>query len=104
MKVETQKTATEVVAEVVIIEKKNSQIINKEYTNLFLSKVAKSKDRNVSQHSRSRSRSKSNRKKRERTASPVAAAVAKPIRIHVGRLTRNITKDHIHEIFSNYGN
>lgn len=65
-------------------------------------KTAKSKDsaaKKVSQQ-RSRSRSKSTRKKRERSPSPTAV---KPIRIHVGRLTRNITKDHIHEIFSNYG-
>lgn len=49
---------------------------------------------------RSRSPSKSTKKKRERSATP---PTLKPVRIHVGRLTRNITKDHIHEIFSNYG-
>lgn len=51
-------------------------------------------------HSRSRSRSRSlssRRKKRERSLTP------KPVRIHIGRLTRNVTKDHVQEIFSNYG-
>lgn len=37
------------------------------------------------------------RKRYERSPTP------KPTRIHVGRLTRNITKDHVIEIFSNYG-
>lgn len=37
------------------------------------------------------------RKRKERSPTP------KPLRIHVGRLTRNVTKDHISEIFSSYG-
>lgn len=37
------------------------------------------------------------RKRRERTPEP------RPSRIHVGRLTRNVTKEHIQEIFSHYG-
>lgn len=55
---------------------------------------AERKDRGA----RSRSRSTSQRrKKRERSATP------KAVRIHIGRLTRNVTKDHIQEIFSVYG-
>nr|4A8X_A Chain A, RNA-BINDING PROTEIN WITH SERINE-RICH DOMAIN 1 [Homo sapiens] len=27
----------------------------------------------------------------------------KPTKVHIGRLTRNVTKDHIMEIFSTYG-
>lgn len=37
------------------------------------------------------------RKKRERSPPP------RPTRIHIGRLTLNVTRDHIHEIFSTYG-
>lgn len=37
------------------------------------------------------------RKRKERSPTP------KPVRIHVGRLTRNVTKDHIYEIFSVFG-
>lgn len=40
------------------------------------------------------------RKKRERSPTPKAARAQ---RIHIGRLTRNVTKEHVHEIFSNYG-
>lgn len=36
-------------------------------------------------------------KRRERSPPP------RPLRIHIGRLTRNVTKDHIMEIFSTYG-
>lgn len=46
--------------------------------------------------SKSRSRSP---KKRRRTPSPLKAT-----KIHIGKLTRNVTKDHIQEIFSVYGN
>lgn len=46
-------------------------------------------------HTRSKSRDK--RRRKERSTSP------KPTRIHIGRLTRNVTKDHIIEIFSTYG-
>lgn len=51
--------------------------------------------------SRSRSRSRSIRKKRERSASLKTNKIGP--RIHLGRLTRNVTKDHVHEIFSSYG-
>lgn len=37
------------------------------------------------------------RKRRERSPEP------RPCRIHVGRLTRNVTKEHIQEIFAHYG-
>lgn len=37
------------------------------------------------------------RKKRERSPPP------RPTRIHIGRLTLNVTRDHVHEIFSTYG-
>lgn len=37
------------------------------------------------------------RKRKERSPSP------RPCRIHVGRLTRNVNKEHITEIFSHYG-
>lgn len=37
------------------------------------------------------------RKRKERSPTP------KPLRIHIGRLTRNVNKDHISEIFSSYG-
>lgn len=58
------------------------------------SSVEKSKD------SRRRTRSRSGsprRKRRERSSTP------KPTRIHIGRLTRNVNKDHVIEIFSTYG-
>ena len=45
-----------------------------------------------------RSRSSSQRrKKRERSLTP------RPTRIHIGRLTRNVTKEHVIEVFSAYG-
>lgn len=37
------------------------------------------------------------RKKRERSPLP------RPTRIHIGRLTLNVTRDHIQEIFATYG-
>lgn len=37
------------------------------------------------------------RKRKERAPTP------RPVRVHIGRLTRNVTKDHIFEIFSAYG-
>lgn len=45
----------------------------------------------------SRSKSKSKSPRRKRTPSP------KPNKITIGRLTRNINKDHIAEIFATYG-
>ena len=38
------------------------------------------------------------RKRRERSPIP------RPTKIHIGHLTRNVTKEHIMEIFSTYGN
>ena len=49
--------------------------------------------------SRSRSRSLSPRAGRRKQRSPTP----RPTRIHVGRLTRNVNKDHLMEIFSVYG-
>ncbi len=37
------------------------------------------------------------RKRKERAPTP------RPVRVHIGRLTRNVTKDHVFEIFSAYG-
>lgn len=54
-----------------------------------------------SSNTRSRSRSRSIRKKRDRSQTPKLNKIGP--RIHLGRLTRNVTKDHVHEIFSNYG-
>ena len=47
---------------------------------------------------KARSRSQSPRRKR-RERSPVP----RPIKIHIGHLTRNVTREHIQEIFSTYG-
>lgn len=46
--------------------------------------------------------------RRSRSASPRSgrrrrSPTPKPLRIHIGRLTRNVTKDHLTEIFSAYG-
>ena len=38
-------------------------------------------------------------RRREKKRSPTP----KPTKVHVGRLTRNVNKEHIHEIFSVYG-
>ena len=55
------------------------------------------KDKGRSKDAR-RSRSTSpRRRRRERSPTP------KPLRIHVGRLSRNVSKDHLMEIFSLYG-
>lgn len=53
------------------------------------------KDRNK-ENRRSRSTSP-RRRRRDRSPSP------KPLRIHIGRLTRNVNKDHLNEIFAVYG-
>lgn len=42
-------------------------------------------------------RDKDKNKKRKRSPTP------RPCKVHVGRLTRNVNKDHIQEIFSLYG-
>lgn len=60
------------------------------------------KERNRSSEKKERDRSRSRslsarRKKRDRSPTP------KPVRIHIGRLTRNVTKEHVQEIFSLYG-
>jgi RNA-binding protein with serine-rich domain 1 len=61
---------------------------------------SKSKDRIRRSRDRSRSRSRSNsiRRKREKSPTPL-----RPLRIHIGRLTRNVTREHVVEIFSVYG-
>lgn len=53
------------------------------------------KDRNK-ENRRSRSTSP-RRRRRDRSPTP------KPLRIHIGRLTRNVNKEHLNEIFSVYG-
>lgn len=54
--------------------------------------------RTTSQDKRARSRSGSaRRKRRERSPTP------RPTKIHIARLTRNTTREHISEIFSVYG-
>lgn len=53
------------------------------------------KERNK-ENRRSRSTSP-RRRRRDRSATP------KPLRIHIGRLTRNVNKEHLSEIFSVYG-
>lgn len=58
---------------------------------------SKSKDRVRRSRDHSRSHSNSVRRKREKSPEP------RPSRIHIGRLTRNITKEHVIEIFSVYG-
>lgn len=60
---------------------------------------SKSKDRVARRKRDSRSRSRSNSIRRKREPSPIT----RPSRIHVGRLTRNLKKEHILEIFSSYG-
>ena len=54
------------------------------------------KDKNK-ENRRSRSTSPRRRRRGERSPTP------KPLRIHIGRLTRNVTKDHLNEIFAVYG-
>lgn len=60
---------------------------------------SKSKDRarRTRDGSHSRSRSTSARRKRESSPAP------KPSRIHIGRLTRNVKKEHVIEIFATFG-
>lgn len=60
--------------------------------------------------SRSRSPRKTDRDKdrerereRERPARKERSPTPRPTKIHVGRLTRNVTKEHVQEIFSDYG-
>lgn len=61
-------------------------------------KSRSSVDRRDRSRSRHRSRSSSQkRKRRERSPTP------RPTRIHIGRLTRNVTKEHVTEIFACYG-
>ncbi|KAG8145547.1 hypothetical protein E2320_012064 [Naja naja] len=52
---------------------------------------------------RRRSRSKSKPPKRDEKERKRRSPSPKPTKVHVGRLTRNVTKDHIMEIFSTYG-
>lgn len=68
-----------------------------------------SRSRSPSRSSSSSSRSRSSSGHRRRARSPSPKRVRKPspsprpTRIHIGRLTRNVTKDHVLEIFSTYG-
>lgn len=57
------------------------------------------KDRGANKENR-RSRSLSAGRRRRRSG---RSPTPKPLRIHIGRLTRNVTKDHLSEIFSAYG-
>lgn len=58
----------------------------------------RSAERGRGSRSRSRSGSKEKRRdRRERSATP------KPVKVHIGRLTRNVTKEHVIEIFENFG-
>lgn len=57
----------------------------------------RSRDNKSRSGSGSRSKSRDRKKRRERSPDP------RPCRIHIGRLTRNVTKDHIMEIFGVYG-
>jgi hypothetical protein len=57
---------------------------------------------------RRRSRSRSNSRKRSRSPPKVLflfllSLTVKPAKVHVGKLTRNVTKEHLHEIFSSFG-
>uniref|UniRef100_A0A667IXL7 RNA-binding protein with serine-rich domain 1 n=1 Tax=Lynx canadensis TaxID=61383 RepID=A0A667IXL7_LYNCA len=52
---------------------------------------------------RRRSRSKSKPPKRDEKERKRRSPSPKPTKVHIGRLTRNVTKDHIMEIFSTYG-
>lgn len=58
---------------------------------------------------RSRSRSRDRAAFRKRSPSDADAAIKRepeaplPVRIHIGRLTRNVNKDHLTEIFANFG-
>lgn len=60
---------------------------------------AHSKSKDITRRSRDRSRSRSTSVRRKREKSPTP----RPARIHIGRLTRNVTKEHILEIFGSYG-
>ncbi|KAB0396182.1 hypothetical protein E2I00_013805, partial [Balaenoptera physalus] len=55
------------------------------------------------QDNRRRSRSKSKPPKRDGKERKRRSPSPKPTKVHIGRLTRNVTKDHIMEIFSTYG-
>ncbi|XP_023081990.1 RNA-binding protein with serine-rich domain 1-like [Piliocolobus tephrosceles] len=52
---------------------------------------------------RRRSRSKTKPPERDEKERKRRSPSPKPAKVHIGRLTRNVTKDHITEIFSTYG-
>nr|XP_040134491.1 RNA-binding protein with serine-rich domain 1 [Ictidomys tridecemlineatus] len=54
-------------------------------------------DRNCLLSFRSKPPKRDEKERKRRSPSP------KPTKVHIGRLTRNVTKDHIMEIFSTYG-
>uniref|UniRef100_A0A0A9XDX9 RNA-binding protein with serine-rich domain 1 n=1 Tax=Lygus hesperus TaxID=30085 RepID=A0A0A9XDX9_LYGHE len=63
-------------------------------------KAAEKKEKRPEKPKSKPARSKSpspKRKRKERSPTP------KPVRIYIGRLTRNVTKEHIAEIFGNFG-
>uniref|UniRef100_A0A2K5NPU9 RNA-binding protein with serine-rich domain 1 n=1 Tax=Cercocebus atys TaxID=9531 RepID=A0A2K5NPU9_CERAT len=55
------------------------------------------------QDNRRRSRSKTKPPERDEKERKRRSPSPKPTKVHIGRLTRNVTKDHIMEIFSTYG-
>uniref|UniRef100_A0A2K5IAJ0 RNA-binding protein with serine-rich domain 1 n=1 Tax=Colobus angolensis palliatus TaxID=336983 RepID=A0A2K5IAJ0_COLAP len=54
-------------------------------------------------HNRRRSRSKTKPPERDEKERKRRSPSPKPAKVHIGRLPRNVTKDHITEIFSTYG-
>uniref|UniRef100_A0A2K6BZG4 RRM domain-containing protein n=1 Tax=Macaca nemestrina TaxID=9545 RepID=A0A2K6BZG4_MACNE len=55
------------------------------------------KENNKKSSTRSKPPKRDEKERKRRSPSP------KPTKVHIGRLTRNVTKDHIMEIFSTYG-
>uniref|UniRef100_A0A3B3BR20 RNA binding protein with serine rich domain 1 n=1 Tax=Oryzias melastigma TaxID=30732 RepID=A0A3B3BR20_ORYME len=54
-------------------------------------------------NNRRRSRSKSKSAKKDERERRRQSPTPKPTKVYLGRLTRNVIKEHIHEIFSTYG-
>ncbi|KAF5279273.1 hypothetical protein FQR65_LT15444 [Abscondita terminalis] len=77
-------------------EKDKDGVKDKDQANRKTSPAKDDKAPGTKPRSRSRSRS-SRRKRRRRSPTP------RPTKIHIGRLTRTVTKEHIIEIFSTYG-
>lgn len=69
-------------------------------------KALPQRSRSRDRKSISRSKSPASRSPRSRSGSPRrrrSASPAKITKIHVGKLTRNVTQEHVQEIFSTYG-